>query len=169
MSEVEISGWDELMSNLNALPARMEKNILRGAVSQTVNKVRDDLKEAAPVLQPNTVNPHGRRPGQLRDGITGIMLHGAPGTIQGGIRFRIKADVLRQLKSATRLLKKGKEKGVDQAEQALESTRYWTAVEYGHSSKARPFIRNTWDRIKYQLTDFMGEYIGRRLDRLTHD
>jgi HK97 gp10 family phage protein len=167
MSEIE--GLNELLGKLDRLPANIERNITRGMIYNGANMIRDELKAAAPVLQPGTVNPHDRRAGQLRDGIVATMVHAPRGQVIGGVRIRIKADILKALKSAKRKLQRGNDKGVSQASAALESVAYWTAVEYGHSSKARPFIRSTWDRSKMKLVSFMTEYARRRLEKVAHD
>lgn len=161
--DIEIQGLKECLQNLKTLPENVQKNIARGAVYNGANFVRDHLKEAAPILQPSTVNPHERQPGELRDAIVAVMAKGRPGLTVGGIRIRNRADIAASIKKAAKRSRKGKEISTEDALAANNSVRWWTAVEYGHSSKARPFLRSTWDRIATRTLEYMRDYMTRRI------
>lgn len=163
--ETEIQGLAECMQNLRNLPENIQRNIMRGAVYNGANFVRDHLKEAAPVLQPGTVNPHEREAGQLRDNIKAVMVHAPRGQSIGGIRIRNRSDVRADIK---RLSKRGNV-GDSEALQANQTAGWWTAVEYGHSSKARPFIRRTWDAIAERTLAYMRDYMASRIIKLTSE
>ena len=60
----ELKGGPELLSLLEAMPARMATNVMRGAVLAGVNVMRDRARELCPEASGYT--PPGHAPGHLR-------------------------------------------------------------------------------------------------------
>jgi len=58
MSEANVKGLSELQAFLDQLPAKMEQNIMRAALRQGANVMRDEVKSSAPF-----------KTGLLRDGL----------------------------------------------------------------------------------------------------
>lgn len=171
MSEVELVGWDDLIRNLDALAPRAEKNILRGMVRLGANEVRDAIKDKAPILKPDTLNPHERYPGQLRDSVVSVSVQ-IPNAAAAGVKIRGSREELQSAKQAGRALGKGKLKAAANAlAQAMADGFYWRWVEFGspHNTPAQPFIRPGWDGVKGSLLDRMAAYGRERLSDLIRD
>jgi HK97 gp10 family phage protein len=69
--DVRVTGLKELQAFLDDLPQKMEKNIMRGALSAGARVIRDAAKVNAPVAPPNANNArkYGGYAGALRDSI----------------------------------------------------------------------------------------------------
>lgn len=171
MSEFQLQGWDELKANLDALPARVQKNLLRGATRAAAVTVRDAIKERAPILKSGTKNPHERYPGQLRDSIIAIGVN-KPGSAAAGVRIRGSSEALQSVKQAGRALLKHKLKSAAKAlSTGLADGYFWRWIEFGspHNEPPRPFIRQGWDSTKNELVEKMAIYCRERIAKLTHD
>lgn len=176
MPEVELEGWEDVISKLDQLGARAQKNILRGMVRAEANYLANAVKERAPVLKPDTENTHGRYPGQMRDAVSAVSLNpsSTPGAVVAGVRIRGSRDQLQAFKKAGRALAKGA-KGIKAATSSLELAiadgYFWRWVERGspHNDPPNPFVRNTWDEQKSGSLTRMADYCRDRLDKLLHD
>lgn len=71
MAETKIKGLADLQAALDALPAKIEANIMRGALRAGAKVMLTEAKRLAPVGEPNAENArlYGGRPGLLRDSI----------------------------------------------------------------------------------------------------
>lgn len=71
MSEVRVRGLAELQRALDTLPARMEANIMRGAIRVGSRVIAEEARRLVPVGGPSAENErlYGGRPGLLRDSI----------------------------------------------------------------------------------------------------
>lgn len=71
MSEIRVKGLSELNKFLQQLPAKIEQNVMRGALRAGANVIRDEAKRLAPVSEPNSQNKrrYGFYAGTLRDSI----------------------------------------------------------------------------------------------------
>lgn len=71
MAVVYVKGLKELHAQLQALPIKMERNILRSAVRAGANVIRDQAKVTVPVAEPSDRNRerYGGYAGALRDSI----------------------------------------------------------------------------------------------------
>lgn len=172
--EVELQGWEELKRNLDQLPARAQKNILRGMVRAEAKHIADAIKDRAPVLKPQTINPHERYAGQLRDAVTAVSLNpsATPGAVAAGVRIRGSREALQQTIKAGRALGKGKLKGAARAlAKAIADGYFWRWVEFGspHNEPPNPFVRSGWDAEKTGSLGRMAQYCRKRLDRLVRD
>jgi len=174
MPEYQLEGWQDLIENLQKLPARAEKNILRGMVADSAAATRDAIKERAPLLKPETLNPHNRYPGQLRDSVISVRVNPnqTPGAVAAGVKIRGSAEALQETKSAGRALGKGRLKTAATAlASAMADGYYWRWIEFGspHNRPPQPFIRPAWDGIKGSLLARMRDYASARLGKLTRD
>lgn len=71
MSEIQIKGLAELQRALDQLPAKIEANIMRGAVRAGAKVLQQEARQLAPVGPPSAENArvYGGREGLLRDSI----------------------------------------------------------------------------------------------------
>jgi HK97 gp10 family phage protein len=71
MADVRVKGLADLNKFLQQLPAKMEQNVLRGALRAGANVIKDEAKRLVPVSAPNSRNKkrYGFRAGTLRDSI----------------------------------------------------------------------------------------------------
>ncbi len=165
MAEVKVKGLAELHRFLQQLPAKMEKNVLQGALRAGAKVIADEAKLRVP-----------KKTGRLRDSIR-ISARSQRGTVTATIRAGGRDSRKRVVKSAT-----GRTKV--QYDQAF----YATWVEFGtkaHRIKARgkgmyfggswyksvkhpgarpqPFMRPALDGKARDATVAAGRYIADRL------
>ncbi|MGA9851844.1 MAG: HK97-gp10 family putative phage morphogenesis protein [Gammaproteobacteria bacterium] len=133
--EIDIPGLSELYANLETLGPRIAKNIIRGGVYAMAKDVRDKIREGAPVLKPETLNPHHRKAGALRDAITAARLRGQYGSVEAGVRIGRNAFYWFFLEYGTVKM------------------------------SAQAFVRPAWDSIKYGIVDTLAGYCRNRFDR----
>lgn len=71
MAEIYVKGLKELQQFLNVLPAKMEANVMRGAMRAGAKVLNDYAKERAPIGQPRSGSKrrYGGYPGALRDSL----------------------------------------------------------------------------------------------------
>lgn len=71
MSETTVKGLADLQKVLDTLPAKIESNIMRGAMRAGSNVIMKESKQRVPVAPPNQENQrlYGGRTGLLRDSI----------------------------------------------------------------------------------------------------
>ena len=71
MSEIRVKGLADLNKFLQQLPAKMEQNVMRGALRAGANVIKDEAKRLVPVSEPNSQNRrrYGFYAGTLRDSI----------------------------------------------------------------------------------------------------
>jgi len=69
--ELNVTGLDELQKFMTQLPAKLEKNVMRGALRAGAKEIMIDAKAKAPVGAPNQENKklYGGYPGALRDSL----------------------------------------------------------------------------------------------------
>ncbi|MDE2103673.1 MAG: HK97 gp10 family phage protein [Patescibacteria group bacterium] len=133
--EIEIQGLSELYAELETLGPRIARNIIRGGVYAMAKDVAEKIRDAAPVLQPQTLNPHDRPAGQLKAEIKAVRKRWQYGNVEAGVLIGSKAFYWRFLEYGT--------------------------VRLG----ARPFARPTWDAVKYVIVDKLAAYARARFDR----
>lgn len=73
-SKVELRGFREVRRELEKLPPRVQKNLLRGAVTRVAREIRDDARENAPV-----------RYGNIRRGIKHRRRRGRRGIVRASV------------------------------------------------------------------------------------
>lgn len=150
MTTVNVKGLSELQTFLNQLPAKMEANVIRGALRAGMKPVKELAIQGCPTGEPSETNKRRYRlyNGALRD----------------SIRISSKTDK-RSGKIVSRLVAGGKSKksGAD--------VFYANMIEYGtkpHSGGnpgviQRPFMRPALDNGANTAVVAAGEYIKKRL------
>lgn len=101
MTDIKIKGAAELQNFLNQLPAKIEANIMRGALRAGAKPIADEARKNAPVGPSNAENErlYGGYEGALRDSIrVGAKIDPRKGQVIGYARVggkskRTKADV----------------------------------------------------------------------------
>lgn len=73
---VNVKGLSQLQAFLDSLPAKVEKNIMRGAMRAGAKVLREEVKAGAAVLS-----------GQMRDGIK-VVTNSRRGRVTAGVRAR---------------------------------------------------------------------------------
>lgn len=71
MSEIHVKGLSDLQKFMNRLPAKLEANVMRGALRAGVSQIKDAAVSNCPVGQPSAagVKRYGLHAGSLRDSI----------------------------------------------------------------------------------------------------
>ncbi len=133
--EIELKGLSELYAQLETLGPRIARNIIRGGVYAMAKDVAEKIQDAAPVLQPQTLNPHNRPAGKLKAEIKAMHKRGQYGNVEAGVLIGSKAFYWKFLEYGT--------------------------VRMG----ARPFVRPAWDDVKYTITDKLAAYARARFDK----
>ncbi len=69
--EITVKGLDQLQKILDTLPAKIEKNVLRGALRAGAKTILEAARSSVPVSTPNAENQrlYGARAGALRDSL----------------------------------------------------------------------------------------------------
>lgn len=99
MAETHVTGLAELQKFLDQLPAKIERNVMRGALRAGVNVIKNQARASAPVGQPSQENVrlYGGYAGALRDSIrVTTRVRGGRVTASvkaGGKNSRSRADV----------------------------------------------------------------------------
>lgn len=126
----------DLIENLNSLPDKLEKNIVRTSIRAGAAIIRDAIKSNAP-----------EDTGKLKKSITIKSIKGK----KGQIIFKVRTGVL----------KKFKEAGTG----APRHANYAKQIEFGNSQMAaKPFIRPAFDEVESKVLDAVVDKIKMRLD-----
>lgn len=152
MIDLTIKGVDELKRALEAIPARMQNNILRAAVREASKPVRDEARARAPILK----TPDKRRkPGTLKRaiGIRSPRIRGRQ--VVGGVAVRsLSPKQVMAYKART-----GK-KAADNPNDAF----YAPFVEFGTAkARAQPFMRPALSSKAQASIDAMGKKVRERV------
>lgn len=155
MTTINVKGLAELQKFLDQLPAKIEANILRGALRAGAKPIRDAAKASAPVGEPSETNKQKYKlySGALRDS---IRISGRLDKRKGSVAVSVKAGG------------KVKSTGAD--------VFYASFVEFGtkpHSLSesgglhpgmtGNPFMRTALDSQASNAVVAAGEYIKKRL------
>lgn len=138
--EFEAKGLAELTRALQELPAKLEKNILRGALRASSKPISDDAKARVPVLQ----IPDGRRiAGALKKSIRSRSVNFKKGMLTGGVTAG----------------------GSDRNKKA--DTFYARFIEFGTAKMAaRPFLRPAIAHGTSKAIDEFAKYVRERLSTM---
>lgn len=150
---VEVLGVAQLNKQLKALGPRIEKNILRGAVRAVAREIANDAKANVP-----------QDTGNLRRNIVVRAFRGQ--RTRGRNRETVRAGVVvREEGKRGKIVRgEGGKLGIELKKQ--NNAFYWRFVEYGTKHMgARPFLRPAYDRMKGRVSQVMGAYIRRRIDK----
>lgn len=153
MSEIRVNGLADLQKFLDQLPAKIETNVMRGALRAGAKAVLEAARQNAPVGEPSETNKrkYSLYAGALRD----------------SLRLSVKID-RRKSQVVARVVAGGKSKktGAD--------VYYSNMVEFGTRKHiigdgqhpgvaARPFLRPALDSQASSAVAATGEYIKKRL------
>ncbi len=160
VSEVTVKGLDQLQKFLDQLPAKIEKNVMRGALRAGAKPVLAAAKANAPVATPSAENQrlYGLHSGALRDSIR-ISVSVKGGKVTAAVKAG-KGDVYyaRFVEYGTRAHK------IAAANKGFLgfANRYYKSVEHPGSGP-RPFMRPALDSQATAAVLATGEYIKKRL------
>lgn len=162
MSEIEIKGLSELNRALQDFPARMEANILRGAMRAGAKVFKDAAQDQAPVAPPSGVNArrYNGRAGALRDSVrVSVRLRNGrvQASIKAGSRDVYYAHWVEFGTAAHQIRPKGK-KSLLIAGLLRESVKH-------PGARPKPFMRRTFDGKHRAALAAFAEYIRNRLPR----
>jgi HK97 gp10 family phage protein len=144
MADFEVQGLKELNEKLQQLPAKLEKNILRGAIRSGAMVIVEDARRRAPVL--SVLDPR-RVFGALAKSIRAMGVQMRNGMLTGGV-----------VAGGTATVGRGKAK--------LEADAFYARfVEFGTAKMAaRPFMRPAIDSKTTGAIDATAQYIRERAD-----
>lgn len=149
MSEVNVKGLSELQAFLDKLPAKMEQNIMRAAMRQGGNIMRDEVKANVPV-----------KSGVLRDGIK-VSTRARRGTVTASIKATGKHSYIARWieygAAAHRILPKNKAK-------LFFNGEFIDGVNHPGITP-KPFFRPALASKAQQALIAVGEAIKRRLTK----
>jgi HK97 gp10 family phage protein len=152
---LQVTGLRELLAAMNALPGRIEKNLLNGAVGAGAAVLRNEAKLRAPIAV--TVGKHVSPPGTLKRAIYSSKARKA--SSEHTVAFHIKA-------------KQARNNGVGLKSVAAYGDMdayYWWWVELGHYARngvrvqARPYLRPAFEVKKMVALETIRAYIRKRL------
>jgi len=182
MSDIRVKGLADLNKFLQQLPAKMEQNVMRGALRAGANVIRDEAKRLAPVSEPNSQNKrrYGFYAGTLRDSIrvsarvkdgrVTATVHAGGKTKSGANVFyanwvefgtaahAIMAKQANGKNAARRLNRQAKRSGSLQI-----GGRFVGSVVMHPGSRARPFMRPALDGKAQAAVLAAADYIKKRL------
>lgn len=148
---VNIAGLSELRAALRALPQRIARNALRGAVNAGASVIRAEARARAPVYT-----------GEVAKG------HPPPGTLKRAIYQKQIAELSSLMNQVffvgVRHGKKYRNQGKkgDKSQDAY----YWRFVEFGTSNmSARPFMRPAFEAKKRDAVEAIKIYLTERIAR----
>jgi len=126
----------ELIETLNALPEKIEKNIIRASVRSGAAIIRDAIRANAPV-----------KTGKLKKSIRVKQIYNK----KGKVIFKVTTGVNKKFKQA----------GI----KAPRQVNYAKQIEFGNSQMAaKPFIRPAFDEAENKVLDAVIEKIEMRIN-----
>lgn len=182
MSEIRVKGLSELNKFLQQLPAKIEQNVMRGALRAGANVIKDEAKRLVPVSAPNSRDKkrYGFRAGTLRDSIrvsarvkngrvtasvyaggqtkSGAEVYYASWVEFGTAAHAIMAKQANGKNAARRLNRQAKRSGSLQI-----GGRFVGSVVMHPGSRPRPFMRPALDGRAQAAVLAAAEYIKKRL------
>ncbi len=150
-TEIHIKGLEGLQALLDTLPARIEKNIVRGGLRAAARVVEAEAKRLCPV----------GKTGALRDSVH-VSMHSHRGRVQalieaGGGKVYYAAMV--EYGTARHWIKPKNRKSLFVAGLLRE------AVDHP-GAKKQPFMRSAIDTRAQDAIETLSAYIGQRLDKI---
>lgn len=185
-SSVEIKGLAELHKTLQELPAKIERNVLRGGLRAGANVMKEEAKRLAPVSPPSSGGKkYGAVAGELRDSIR-VSMRTSRGTVRatlkagnnrawyagfvefGTARHWIYAQIRPQRWTRRGVLKtmaiNTMNKKAKRGEMMIGSKFVGEQVIHP-GARPKPFMRMTFDGKWRAAIDAMAEYIRARLPK----
>jgi len=162
MAKVEIRGLSELHKTLQELPAKIERNILRGGLRAGAKVIEDEAQRLVPVALPTMDSvKRGARAGELKRSIRVTMRANK----SGQVRAQLKAGNsvawyahLVEFGTARHWIKPKSRKSLFLAGLAKELVDH-------PGAKPKPFMRPAYDNKWRSAIDAMASYVRDRLPR----
>lgn len=154
MSEAIVTGLAELQKFLDQMPAKMEANVLRGALRQGAKVQLERARELVPV------ETGGKHPGALRDSlrISTRMRRGVVKSIvRAGNKRAFYANWVEYGTAAHEIKPKTRK--------SLFFAGLFGEIVEHPGAKPRPFLRPALDATQNAVIAAVGAYIRRRLDK----
>jgi HK97 gp10 family phage protein len=163
MIELKISGLADLKKVLDELPAKIEKNVMRGALRAGGNVIADEARRIAPEAPPTMDGvKRGARIGELRRSIrVTLRMRGKSGWINAQIKAGNKVAWYAQMVefgTARHWIKPKNRKSLFFAGIARE------VIDHP-GARPKPFMRPALDTKAQAAIEAMADYIRKRLPR----
>ena len=159
MSETTVKGLVALQAALDSLPAKIEANIMRGALRAGAKVMLDEAKRLVPVGDPSAENKrlYGGRPGLLRDSIR-IKTKLKAGKVTASVVAGGDPYYARFVEYGTKphIIKAGPGKFLPLGNGFLKSVQH-------PGARKRPFMRPALDTGTGRATQAAADYIRQRL------
>lgn len=158
MSEVHVKGMKELGEFLKTLEPKLRNNVMRAALRQGANVVKEAVLQNVPVAPPNTENArlYGAHAGSLRDSVRVGSRVRRDGKVVAYVRAGGKKDVYyaHMVEYGTKAHKIGK------VGRMLFIKGKWVHAPVDHpGSRPRPFMRPAADTTAQSATVAVGNKI----------
>lgn len=158
MAEVRVKGLDELQKLLDELPAKIEKNVVRGGLRAGAKVVMEEAQRACPVG--TGALPEGEPPNALRDSIR-ISMRSAQGkvlaTVKAGNKTAYYAHFV-EFGTARHWIKPKNRKSLFLAGLMRE------LIDHPGAQK-KPFMRPAIDNKAEEAIEAMAEYCRERIPK----
>lgn len=139
---IQISGLSALEKTLAALPDKLARNILKGAIRAGAVVIQKDARTKAP----RSTEPHQLGKGSKSEKIQ-------PGHLKKNIKVRLAP-------------RKKREVPIEYWVYVSSKAWYWKFVEFGTSKmSSKPFMRSAFDAKKAEATERIREYLSTRIDK----
>lgn len=175
MSEVHVTGLADLQKLLDTLPAKLEANVMRGALRAGANVIKEQAKVNVPVGKPGTRNAerYGAYAGALRDSIrVGARIKGGTVTayIKAGGKTKGGADAYyaTMVEFGTKphyitINGSGKEAGRANYRSLVIGGQFVGPYVAHPGARSRPFMRPAMDAKATEAVVAAAEYMKKRL------
>ena len=159
MVTLKLRGFEEISRRLSLLRTDVARGFLKGSLRRLADFVASEVRKAAPVGR--TTSEHGPTGGTLRRAI-GVAARKAHQNMQArmvvGIDSRAFYWKFIEFDTKPHTIKAGKGKVLWFGGEAHKSVKH-------PGTKARPFIRPTWDRIKTRLPKMFADDVSALLKK----
>lgn len=163
--EFAVKGLPELQKYFEQLPEKLEKNVLRAALSKGARELRDEIKPTVPVGQPTGVGKrkYGHYSGALRDSLR-VSSRVKGGQVIASVKVggkRKGADVYYanwvEYGTSAHLIKPKKKGG------ALYVNGQWLPQVEHPGAAPKPFMRPALDNNAQRVTLLIAEHMRNRI------
>lgn len=156
---IQITGVEAVMAALNALPARIQQNVLRGAARAGAAVIRDEARLRAPVYTGKVSEGHPP-PGTLKKNIYLTYVREQSTAAQQTYKVGVRSG--KKLQGQVKYMKR--RDGTTRAVVTNQDAYYWVFVEKGTSKMAaKPFMRPALDAKKADAIAAMQKYLADRV------
>lgn len=147
-----VKGLSELHKFLQTLPAKIEQNVMRGALTAGAVPIRDEAKSLAPVAEPSRKGKrlYGLRRGSLRDSIRTSSSRAKNGRVTAGVKVGGKS-------------KKTGDVFFAHIVEYTGAVPHMIGKTMHPGMRPRPFMRPALDKAANKAVLAAGNYIKRRL------